>query len=84
MSMETWLKVYIDNKNGEYIGKRVSAGIEAEGYVEILSGISVGESVVVQGSFLLDSQSQLSGGQESLYGNSLDVEEKKDTKSGHK
>jgi len=65
--------VYLKGKNREFLGKRVSTGVEAEGYVQILMGLSEGDQVVVDASFLIDSQSQLSGGQEGLFGNTIEV-----------
>jgi len=65
--------VYVKTSDTEFLGKKVSVGIEAEGYIQILSGLEPGEIVVHNANFLLDSQSQLSGGQEGLYGNALEV-----------
>jgi len=40
----------------------VRTGQKSDGYYEILSGLSEGETVVTSGGFLLDSESQLKGG----------------------
>lgn len=55
-----WVK--IDAKR--FQAKIVNTGIESEGYVEVLGGLTDGEFVVAEGSFLLDAQAQLFGGYE--------------------
>lgn len=42
--------------------KTIQTGFEAEGYVEVLSGLSENEEIVIDGNFLLDAQAQLFGG----------------------
>ncbi len=54
--------VWVDNGESEYSARIVYTGFESEGFVEIKSGLSVGEKVVVSGNFLLDAQAQLFGG----------------------
>lgn len=44
---------------GKFLPKEVKPGVEGEGYVEIRSGITAGEEVVVSGQFLIDSESNL-------------------------
>jgi RND family efflux transporter MFP subunit len=51
--------VYVDKGNGLYEGREVVLGPETEGYYPVLKGLAAGERVVVAGTFLLDSQSQL-------------------------
>jgi Cu(I)/Ag(I) efflux system membrane fusion protein len=41
----------------------IRVGGRANGYYEILSGLSEGETVVTSAGFLIDSESQLKGGQ---------------------
>jgi multidrug efflux pump subunit AcrA (membrane-fusion protein) len=55
-----WVKV----SNKEFRAKRIQAGYESEGYVEVKNGLKEGEEVVIEGSFLLDAQAQLFGGYE--------------------
>lgn len=40
--------------------RRISTGISAQGYVQVLDGLHSGEQVVVSGQFLLDAQARLS------------------------
>jgi Cu(I)/Ag(I) efflux system membrane fusion protein len=45
--------------NGYFEPREVKLGVSADGYVEVLSGISAGENVVVSSQFLIDSESNL-------------------------
>ncbi len=47
--------------DGQFQPAEVSAGMESNGRVEILSGLQVGENVVVSAQFLLDSEASLQG-----------------------
>jgi Cu(I)/Ag(I) efflux system membrane fusion protein len=69
--------VYLDLGKGRYKMQEVKTGFEADGYVQILSGLKEGDLVVTDGNFMLDSQSTLSGGQSLLYGSAEEVKEKK-------
>jgi cobalt-zinc-cadmium efflux system membrane fusion protein len=53
--------VYIPLSNGEFEERRITAGEEAGGYLEILKGLKNGEKVVVSGSFTLRSQALKQG-----------------------
>ncbi len=44
---------------GRFRPARVIAGIEADGFVEILGGLSEGETIVTSGQFLIDSEASL-------------------------
>jgi multidrug efflux pump subunit AcrA (membrane-fusion protein) len=68
--------VYLDYGQGRYKMQEVTTGIEAEDYVQVLSGIKEGDIVVIDGNFLLDSQSTLTGGQSLLYGAAEEIKEK--------
>jgi multidrug efflux pump subunit AcrA (membrane-fusion protein) len=57
-----WVKV----NNKEFKAKVVQTGYESHGYVEVKEGLAEGESVVIEGSFLLDAQAQLFGGYEDI------------------
>lgn len=50
-------RVVVRGEDGVFVPKTVEIGEEADGHVEILSGLSAGEQVVVSGQFLLDSES---------------------------
>ena len=78
--------VWIDKGNGEYEGRSVVVGpeaiSEADGkeskFYPVLKGLAEGEQVVTRANFLIDSQSQLTGGgAASAYGGALDAEKKK-------
>jgi Cu(I)/Ag(I) efflux system membrane fusion protein len=48
-------------ESGSYRPVEITTGQERDNYTEILSGLSVGEEVVVSGQFLIDSEASLSG-----------------------
>lgn len=54
--------VYRDYGNGEYEAVNVQTGFVGDNYVEIKDGLKVGDLVVTNGNFMLDSESQLRGG----------------------
>ncbi len=47
----------VTNESGQFIQREVTAGAEASGLVPILNGLSAGERVVTEGSFLLRAES---------------------------
>jgi Cu(I)/Ag(I) efflux system membrane fusion protein len=51
--------VLIDRGGGEFEPRPVQTGIHADGYTEILGGLVEKEAVVVNGNFLIDSESNL-------------------------
>lgn len=67
--------VYIDKGNGQYIGKEVTLGPKAGDYYPVLDGLDEGERVVTSANFLIDSQSQLTGGASALYGGAMEFKE---------
>lgn len=66
--------VYVDNNDGFYHSKRVERGLQGEHFVEIKNGLNEGDQVVVDGNFLMEFHSQLVGGQDSLYGHTLELD----------
>jgi Cu(I)/Ag(I) efflux system membrane fusion protein len=50
---------FIDRGNGQFEPREVQTGVKANGYYEIKSGISAGETVAVDANFLIDSESRL-------------------------
>lgn len=54
--------VWIGIDDARFEARLVHTGFESEGYVEIKSGLSEGDRVVMDGNFLLDAQAQLFGG----------------------
>ncbi|MEO0123998.1 MAG: efflux RND transporter periplasmic adaptor subunit [candidate division WOR-3 bacterium] len=67
--------VYVEVKPGIYELRSIKTGIETDEYVQVVDGLSENEKVVVDGNFLLDSQTTLAGGQSLLYGSAEEVKE---------
>ncbi|MDO8734944.1 MAG: efflux RND transporter periplasmic adaptor subunit [Elusimicrobiota bacterium] len=51
--------VFVKKAAGVYEPREIQVGHTAEGYYEIISGLSVGEEVVTSANFLIDSESKL-------------------------
>jgi Cu(I)/Ag(I) efflux system membrane fusion protein len=62
----TRTRVIVAEGNGRFRAVPVRAGRSAGGYTEILHGLAGGETVVVSGQFLIDSEASLSGALERL------------------
>lgn len=54
--------VWKQKKGRSYEAIVIRTGYESEGYVEVKKGLAEGDSVVIEGNFLLDAQAQLFGG----------------------
>jgi len=75
--------VYVDLGDGSYLGREVEVGPQASAYLDgektgfypVVSGLKEGDKVVIQGNFLLDSQSQISGVSAAAYGGALGAKE---------
>lgn len=65
---------FVEIEPGRYELRRVRIGPMAEGYYVILDGLAEGERVVERGSFLLDSQTRLTGEAEEVYGGAIGKE----------
>lgn len=52
-------RVVVVNPKGGFRVKDIKTGMQTRGVVEVLSGLQVGEEVVVSGQFMLDSESQI-------------------------
>ncbi len=77
--------VYVEKEEGNYVLRDVVLGPKADEYYSVIKGLSVGEKVVTDGNFLIDSQMQLLGKPSLLFpeGSALDkptTEEKKEHK----
>ncbi|BBO17475.1 conserved hypothetical protein [Candidatus Brocadia pituitae] len=69
--------VYLEKGNGHYVGKEVALGPKAGDYYPVLEGLNEGDKVVTSANFLIDSQSQLTGGASALYGGAMEFKEEK-------
>lgn len=58
--------VFVDRGSGRFDPRRVKLGIMAEGYYAVLAGLSVGETIVTNGNFLIDSESRLKSALEGM------------------
>ncbi|MFA5038074.1 MAG: efflux RND transporter periplasmic adaptor subunit [Candidatus Omnitrophota bacterium] len=73
--------VYVDAGNGTFLGKEVKVGPVAAAVVDgaprlfypVLEGLKGDERIVTKGNFLIDSQSQLTGGMSVLWGGSQEL-----------
>jgi len=52
-------QVFVLREAGKFEPREVTLGVAAEGYTQILSGVSAGEQVVTSSKFLIDSESKL-------------------------
>ncbi|HIP07121.1 MAG TPA: efflux RND transporter periplasmic adaptor subunit [Mariprofundaceae bacterium] len=52
-------QVFVQRGIGKFEPRTVTLGVEAEGLVQIISGLNAGEQVVTSGQFLIDSESKL-------------------------
>jgi Cu(I)/Ag(I) efflux system membrane fusion protein len=53
--------VWLEKDKNNYIATEIETGIQGVEFSEVKSGLNEGENIVVDGNFLLDAQSQLSG-----------------------
>jgi membrane fusion protein, copper/silver efflux system len=51
--------IILDRGEGRFEPRDVKLGRKGDGYVEVTSGIRAGESIVVDGNFLIDAESNL-------------------------
>jgi Cu(I)/Ag(I) efflux system membrane fusion protein len=68
---------FVETGPGRYQLRMVRIGASAGDYYELLDGLEEGERVVERGAFLLDSQTQLTGMAEEIYGGALGKESEK-------
>src|SRR5262249_17028048 len=50
---------FVEESSGVYAPREVKTGVHGKDYVEILSGLSAGETVVTSANFLIDSESRI-------------------------
>ena len=82
--------VYIDLGKGEFAAREVEVAQEAIAAVEgqerkffpVIKGVSENEIVVTSGAFLIDSQSQLTGGMSALWGSATEIKQEATQETG--
>ncbi|MGD0097818.1 MAG: efflux RND transporter periplasmic adaptor subunit [Terracidiphilus sp.] len=62
--------VYVAKPDGVFEAREVQVGAPAEDLFPVASGLALGDKVVLNGNFLIDSQAHLSSGMSGLYGGS--------------
>ena len=50
---------FVEQSAGVYVPRQVATGVEGKDFVEVLSGLSPGETVVTSANFLIDSESRI-------------------------
>ncbi len=75
--------VYVAQGGGNFEAREVQLGPPDEEYYPVISGLKEGERVVTRGSFLIDSQTRITGGMTGLFGGSTEfAREPKPASSG--
>jgi hypothetical protein len=62
--------VYLARPNGVFEAREVQVGAPSEDLFPVSGGLALGDKVVLNGNFLIDSQAHLSSGMSGLYGGS--------------
>jgi hypothetical protein len=62
--------VYLSRPNGVFEAREVQVGAATEDLFPVLHGLALGDNVVLNGNFLIDSQAHLSSGVSGLFGGS--------------
>lgn len=66
--------VYVASGEGEFEARDIETGAAAADVYPVLRGLQPGEKVVINGNFLIDSQTRLSGGMTGLFGGSKEFQ----------
>jgi hypothetical protein len=90
--LDTGIKkiAYIDLGEGKFAAREVEVGQEAIAIIDgqerrffpVTKGVSENEIVVTNGGFLIDSQSQLSGGMSALWGSASEIKQEATQETG--
>ena len=75
--------VWMETKPGVFEPRDIQVGARVGDYVQVLSGLFRGDRIASTGGYLIDSESQLSGGGESMPGMKMDKQEAKPASAGH-
>ena len=73
--------VFVQGPDGTLIAREVETGLVADRQIEILSGLSEGETVVASANFLIDAESSMGGAIEAMPG--MEMEGAGDDAAGH-
>ena len=76
--------VYVARGNGDYEAREVKLGAATDEAYPVTSGLQEGERVVVNGAFLLDSQTRLSGGMSGMFGGSRQFDSQRPNSNAYK
>jgi Cu(I)/Ag(I) efflux system membrane fusion protein len=71
--------VYVAKSDGIFEAREIQAGTPSQELYPVLGGLKVGEQVVTDGNFLIDSQTRLTGGMTGLFGGSKEYGNEKPT-----
>jgi len=74
--------VYLARPNGVFEAREVQVGTPSNDLFPVSSGLAMGDKVVLNGNFLIDSQAHLSSGMSGLYGGSKEFAAGAQTQSG--
>lgn len=82
--------IYMDLGKGEFAAREVKVGQEAIAVIDgqerkffpVIKGVGENEAVVTSGGFLIDSQSQLTGGMSALWGSASEIKQETNQKAG--
>jgi Cu(I)/Ag(I) efflux system membrane fusion protein len=58
--------VFVERTQGQYDPREIQTGQEADGFVEVTSGLKEGEKVVTSANFLIDSESKIKAAAQGL------------------
>lgn len=83
--------VYIDIGKGQFKAQEVALGPEAVAIIEgeerkffpVINGLKENDVVVTTGNFLIDSQSQLTGGMSALWGSATEIKQEPESEHKH-
>lgn len=84
--------VYLDLGKGEFKAQEIETGPEAIAVIDgkerkffpVIKGLRENDTVVTKGNFLVDSQSQLSGGMSALWGGATEIKQEGASQEGQK
>lgn len=53
--------VYVQDRDGDYLQREVSTGLQGENYTQIIAGLGAGDQVVTLGGFFIDAEYKIKG-----------------------